>query len=104
MISEFEMSFNGELNYFLGLQVLQTSEGTRVHQQKYLRELLKKYGLTDAKPYDTPISPNTKLCADEKGSSVDETMFRGMIGSLLYLTASRPDIRVQRMSLCQIPS
>ena len=99
MSSEFEMSLIGELSYFLGLQVVQQEQGTQVHQQKYLRELVKKYGMENAKPYGTPISPNTKLCSDEKGKSVDITTYRGMIGSLLYLTASRPDI-VFSVCLC----
>ena len=99
MSSEFEMSLIGELSYFLGLQVIQQEQGTQVHQQKYLRELVKKYGLETAKAYGTPISPNTKLSSDEKGKSVDITTYRGMIGSLLYLTASRPDI-VFSVCLC----
>ena len=70
-----------------------------ISQQKYLRELIKKYGLDSAKPYDTPIATGTKLDLDKLGKSVDATMYRGMIGSLLYLTASRPDIMFA-MGLC----
>ena len=92
MNSEFEMSLIGELNFFLGLQITQLKDGTRIHQQKYIREMLEKYGMNSSKSINTPISPNTRLYADEEGKSVDQKLYRGMIGSLLYLTASRPDI------------
>ena len=92
MINEFEMSMVGELKFFLGLQVIQGDDGTRVHQQKYLRECVKKFGMDSSKPFDTPISPTTSLGKDENEKKVDQTLYRGIIGSLLYLTASRPDI------------
>lgn len=63
-----------------------------IHQHKYQKELLKKYGMQNTKAYDTPIPTSTQLDADERGTTMDATLFRGMIGSLLYLTASRPDI------------
>ena len=88
MSSEFEMSMIGELSFFLGLQVVQTSEGTKIHQQKYIKELLKKFGMDNSKSSITPISPNNKINADVNGKDVDPTLYRGMIGSLLYLTAS----------------
>ena len=99
MQSEFEMSMMGELGFFLGLQIKQTVDGIMIHQQKYLKELIKKYGLQDSKSYATPIPTNAKLDSDDKGESVEATLFRGMIGSLLYLTASRPDI-VFSVGLC----
>jgi transposase InsO family protein len=92
MQDEFEMSMMGELNYFLGLQIKQTSEGIFINQAKYTKELLKRFGMDGAKESKTPMSATIKLDKDEKGKSVDETRYRGMIGSLLYLTASRPDI------------
>ena len=55
------MSMTGELNFFLGLQIKQTSNGTMIHQQKYIKELLKRFGMESTKPIDTPISPSTKL-------------------------------------------
>ena len=61
MSSEFEMSMIGELSFFLGLQVTQSHEGTRIHQQKYIKEMLKKFGMENSKPLSTPISPNTRL-------------------------------------------
>jgi len=99
MKSEFEMSMMGELNFFLGLQIMQTSNGIMIHQQKYIKELLKKFSMDSSKPIDTPISPSTKLVMDDGSSSIEERTYRGMIGSLLYLTASRPDI-VFRVGLC----
>ena len=92
MQSKFEMSMMGELNFFLGLQVKQTEEGIFINQAKYIKDLLKKYGMESASPMKTPIAPATKLDKDENGKSIDITQYRGMIGSLLYLTASRPDI------------
>jgi len=99
MSSEFEMSMMGELNFFLGLQIKQTSNGTLIHQQKYIKELLKKFGMDSSKPIDTPISPSTKLVIDNGSPSAEDKLHRGMIGSLLYLTASRPDI-VFSVGLC----
>ncbi|GJR74995.1 retrovirus-related pol polyprotein from transposon TNT 1-94 [Tanacetum coccineum] len=92
MHDEFEMSMMGELNFFLGLQIKQLEDGIFFNQSKYIKEMLKKFGLEDSKPMKTPMSTETKLTKDEEGESVDNTKYRGMIGSLLYLTASRPDI------------
>ena len=92
MQQEFEMSMVGELTYFLGLQVRQTDEGTFVSQSKYARNLVKKFGLENSKHTNTPMSTTLKLTRDENGVKVDPTLYRSMIGSLLYLTASRPDI------------
>ncbi|GKB35477.1 retrovirus-related pol polyprotein from transposon TNT 1-94 [Tanacetum coccineum] len=89
---EFEMSMMGELNFFLGLQIKQMEDGIFFNQSKYIKEMLKKFGLEDSKPMKTPMSSDTKLTKDEECESVDSTKYRGMIGSLLYLTASRPDI------------
>ncbi|GJT42135.1 retrovirus-related pol polyprotein from transposon TNT 1-94 [Tanacetum coccineum] len=92
MHEEFEMSMMGELNFFLGLQIKQMEDGIFFNQSKYIKEMLKKFGLEDSKPMKTPMSSDTKLTKDEECESVDSTKYRGMIGSLLYLTASRPDI------------
>ncbi|WVZ70474.1 hypothetical protein U9M48_019139 [Paspalum notatum var. saurae] len=93
MRREFEMSLMGELQFFLGLQIKQDPEGTFVHQAKYTRDILKKFEMGDSKPMTTPMSKNTALDADEDGEAVDQKEFRGMINSLLYLTATRPDIQ-----------
>jgi Reverse transcriptase (RNA-dependent DNA polymerase) len=92
MSSEFEMSMMGELNYFLGLQIKQTPEGTFMNQEKYAKELMKKFGVEDSNTSKTPMATNINLDADENEKSVDISQYRAMIGSLLYLTASRPDI------------
>nr|XP_016474585.1 PREDICTED: uncharacterized mitochondrial protein AtMg00810-like [Nicotiana tabacum] len=82
----------GELTFFLGLQIKQLQKGTFISQTKYTKELIKKFGMSNAKAIGTPMSPSTTLDEDKYGKSVDEIMYRGMIGSLHYLTASRPDI------------
>jgi hypothetical protein len=92
MQDEFEMSMMGELNFFLGLQVKQSKDAIFISQSKYTKELLKKFGMENTKHATTPMSTSTKLDKDECGKPVDIKMYRGMIGSLLYLTASRPDI------------
>ncbi|KAI4312864.1 hypothetical protein MLD38_037654 [Melastoma candidum] len=92
MKGEFEMSMVGELTFFLGLQIRQTSKGTFIHQEKYTKQLLKKYELTNSKHLSTPMSTNAIVEQDESGKDADPSLYRSMIGSLLYLTASRPDI------------
>ncbi|WVZ63995.1 LOW QUALITY PROTEIN: hypothetical protein U9M48_013581 [Paspalum notatum var. saurae] len=93
MSREFEMNLMGELQFFLGLQIKQGPEGTFVHQAKYTKDILKKFEMGDSKPMTTHLSTNTALDADEDGEAVDQKEFRGMIGSLLYLTATRPNIQ-----------
>ncbi|GMI84085.1 hypothetical protein HRI_002077800 [Hibiscus trionum] len=92
MQGEFEMSMMGELSFFLGLQIKQRKDGTFINQAKYVNDMLKKFGLENAKPQATPMSSSIKLDKDEGGKCVDSKLYRSMIGSLLYLTASRPDI------------
>ena len=87
------MSMEGELGYFLGLYIRQMDEGIFINQAKYVKDLLKKYGLEGCKKISTPMATSTKLDADEEGKAVDQKTYRGMIGSLLYLTASRLDIQ-----------
>ncbi|MDL1135888.1 reverse transcriptase domain-containing protein, partial [Yersinia pestis] len=86
------MSMLGELKFFLGLQVQQLKHGIFISQMKYIKEMLKRFNMEDSKPVSTPMTTNTKLSKDDKGSSVDHTTYRSMIGSLLYLTATRPDL------------
>ncbi|KAL8109911.1 hypothetical protein AgCh_025854 [Apium graveolens] len=92
MQSEYKMSMMGELSFFLGLQVNQRSDGIFIIQIKYVKDILKKFGMVDCSLASTPMSTATKLDEDKKGKSVDISSYRGMIGSLLYLTASRLDI------------
>ena len=86
------MSMIEELTFFLGLQVKQTKDDTFINQAKYVKDLLKRFGLEVSKPYSTPMSTSTKLDKDERGKYVHSKLYRSMIGSLLYLTTSRPDI------------
>ncbi|GAU51185.1 hypothetical protein TSUD_412110 [Trifolium subterraneum] len=97
--SEFEMSMMGELGFFLGLQIKQQEDGIFICQEKYVNDLLKKYKMNEAKIMSTPMHPSTSLDKDEKGKDVSEKEYRGIIGSLLYLTASRHDI-VFAVGLC----
>ncbi|KAJ9551954.1 LOW QUALITY PROTEIN: hypothetical protein OSB04_015999 [Centaurea solstitialis] len=92
MKSEYKMSMMGELTFFLGLQIKQSEKGIFINQGKYVHEMLKKFDLTSCTLMKTPMAPPVTLDKDSKGKSVDVTLYRGMIGSLLYLTASRPDI------------
>ena len=92
MQEEFEMSLMGEMNYFLGLQVKQEENGTFINQSKYTKDLIKRFGMEGCKAIRTPMSPSTRLDRDERGKPVDQKYYRSIIGSLLYLTASRPDI------------
>src|SRR3954464_3260810 len=99
MQAEFEMSMMGELKYFLGIQINQTSEGTYVHQMKYVKELLKKFNLFESKEAKTPMHPTCVLGKDEVSKKEYQKFYGGMIGSLPYLTASRPGI-LFRICLC----
>ncbi|GJV58330.1 copia protein [Tanacetum coccineum] len=78
---EFEMIMMGELNFFLGLQIKQMEDGIFFNQSKYIKEMLKKFGLEDSKPIKTPMSSDTKLTKDEKYESVNSTKYQGMIGT-----------------------
>ena len=92
MFKEFEMSMISELSFFLGFQVKQMKEGVFISQGKYTQDLLKRFKMVDSKPIKTPMASNGNLDLDEGGNLIDKTLYRSMIGSLLYLTASRPDI------------
>ncbi|GJV87684.1 putative reverse transcriptase domain-containing protein [Tanacetum coccineum] len=92
MSSKFQMSMMGQMSFFLGLQVSQSPGGIFINQAKYALETLKKYGMDLSDPVDTPMVDRLKLDEDLMGIPVDQTRFRGMVGSLMYLTASRPDL------------
>ncbi|GJV07108.1 putative ribonuclease H-like domain-containing protein [Tanacetum coccineum] len=86
------MSSMGELTFFLGLQVQQKKDGIFISQDKYVDEILKKFRFTEVKTASTPMETQKPLLKDEDGEEVDVHMYRSMIGSLMYLTSSRPDI------------
>ncbi|GJW48469.1 putative ribonuclease H-like domain-containing protein [Tanacetum coccineum] len=92
MHKKFQMSSMGELTFFLGLQVKQKEDGIFISQDKYVTEILKKFGFSDVKTASTPMETHKPLLKDADGEDVDEHMYRSMIGSLMYLTSSRPDI------------
>jgi hypothetical protein len=97
MMQKFEMSMMGELNYFLGFQVKQLKEGTFISQTKYTQDLLKRFGMKDAKPAKTPMGTDGHLDLNKEGKFVNQKAYRSMIGSLFYLCASRSDIM---LSVC----
>ncbi|GJS98350.1 putative ribonuclease H-like domain-containing protein [Tanacetum coccineum] len=92
MHKRFQMSSMGELTFFLGLQVQQKEDGIFISQDKYVAEILKKFDFATMKTTSTPIETNKALVKDEEAEAVDVHLYRSMIGSLMYLTASRPDI------------
>ena len=92
MQNKFEMSMIGELNFFLRLQIKQHKDGIIINQSNYIKDLFKLFGFENCKPIGTPMSPSLKLDKDESDKPIDCKTFRGMISSLLYLTASRSDI------------
>ncbi|GJT38023.1 retrovirus-related pol polyprotein from transposon TNT 1-94 [Tanacetum coccineum] len=79
MHDKFKMSMMGELNFFLGLQIKQMEDDIFFNQSKYIKEMLKKFGLEDSKPMKTPMSSDTKLTKDEECESVDSTKYQGII-------------------------
>ncbi|GJY93633.1 retrovirus-related pol polyprotein from transposon TNT 1-94 [Tanacetum coccineum] len=93
MCSKFKMSMMGKISFFLGLQISQSPRGIFINQSKYALESLKKYGFESCDPVDTPMVEKSKLDEDKEGKVVDPSHYRGMIGTLLYLTASRPDLQ-----------
>ncbi|GJZ55967.1 retrovirus-related pol polyprotein from transposon TNT 1-94 [Tanacetum coccineum] len=92
MNSTFKMSMMGQMSFFLGLQVSQNPRGIFINQSKYAQEILKKFGFDSCTPIDTPMAERPNLDEDKGGKLIDPTRFRGMVGSLMYLSASRPDI------------
>jgi hypothetical protein len=88
MKQKFEMSMMGELKCFLGFQIKQLQEDTFISQTKYIQDILKKFGMKNDKPIKTPMGTNGRLDLDTGDKSVDQKVYRSMIGSLLYLCAS----------------
>jgi hypothetical protein len=92
MESKFEMSMIGELSFFLGLQITQRAEGMFISQEIYLREMMKRFQMEDSKLVGTPMVTRCKLSKYDDSPDVDQSSYRSMIGSLLYITTSRLDI------------
>ncbi|GJU99213.1 retrovirus-related pol polyprotein from transposon TNT 1-94 [Tanacetum coccineum] len=93
MCSKFKMLMMGKISFFLGLQISQSPKGIFINQSKYALESLKKYSFDSCDPMDTPMVEKSKLDKDKEGKAIDPSHYRGMIGTLLYLTASRPDLQ-----------
>jgi hypothetical protein len=92
MANEFEISMIGELSYFLSLQNKQLKNGIFVSQGKYIKDMLKKFGMINSKAISTSMGTNGNLDSDASGNMVDQKLYRSMIGSLLYVSASRSDV------------
>jgi hypothetical protein len=90
---EFQMSVMGELTFFLCIQVKQTKKGIFIHQAKYTKDLM-KFNMAELKPISTLMSTATTLDSDKNGETVDQREYRSMIGYILYLTATQPDIQL----------
>nr|GFA29015.1 uncharacterized mitochondrial protein AtMg00810-like [Tanacetum cinerariifolium] len=82
----------GELTLFLGLQAKQKQDGIFISQDKYIADILKKFGFSEVKTASTPMETSKPLMKDEDGQEVDVCIYKSMIGSLMYLTSLRPDI------------
>ncbi|GJT64880.1 retrovirus-related pol polyprotein from transposon TNT 1-94 [Tanacetum coccineum] len=99
MHSRFEMSLMGEMKFFLGLQIHQSPKGIFINQAKYALEILKKHNMDNCHSIGTPLATKPKLDIDLSGEPVDQSDYRSKIGSLMYLTSSRPDL-VQAVCYC----
>ncbi|GJZ83905.1 retrotransposon protein, putative, unclassified [Tanacetum coccineum] len=99
MTTKFKMSMMGQMSFFLGLQNSQSHRGIFINQFKYASKIVKKYGMLSSDSVDTPMVEKSKLDKDLQGKPIDATLYRGMIGSLMYLTSSRPDL-IYAVCLC----
>ena len=93
MKKEFEMTDLGEMRYFLGIEVCQNAEGVHISQKKYAEKILQKFGLEACNGVKNPIVPGSMvLSTEEEGNQADGTLFKQMVGSLMYMTVTRPDL------------
>ncbi|CAJ2656651.1 unnamed protein product [Trifolium pratense] len=92
MMKEFEMTDLGMMKYFLGIEVVQSAAGIFICQKKYAQEVLERFKMDDCNPVQIPIVPGTKLTRDVEGTKIDNTYYKQMVGSLMYITATRPDL------------
>ena len=89
---EFDMTDLGVMKYFLRIEIHQSDNGIFVGQQKYATDIIQKFRMINCKPADTPIAQGTKLSKEDVAPSIDFTLYKSLVGSLLYLTVTRPDI------------
>ena len=92
MMEEFEMTDMGLMAYYLGIEVKQRSDGISISQESYTKEILEKFKMMKCNAVNTPMEVNSKLSKHEEGNKVDPTLFKSLVGSLRYLTCTRPDI------------
>jgi hypothetical protein len=92
MQSEFEMTDLGIMKYLLGIEVDQSTKGIFVYQKKYAADIIKKFRMEECNPTKTPIPLGTKLSKKYEGPTVDSTLYKSLVGNLLYLTTTRPNI------------
>jgi Reverse transcriptase (RNA-dependent DNA polymerase) len=92
MTREFEMTDLGLMKFFLSLEVRQVETGIFVSHETYAKEILKKYMMTNCNPVSTPMEPGAKLSKFDGGERVDASRYRSLVGSLRYLTCTRPDL------------
>ncbi|KAD1540679.1 hypothetical protein E3N88_42653 [Mikania micrantha] len=92
MMSEFEMSNLGRMKYFLGVEVEQTKEGIKMHQKKYAKEVLERFNMWEGNGVKNPIVPGMVVTKTGDKNKVDESFFKSLVGSLMYLTVTRPDL------------
>lgn len=92
MQKEFEMSMLGGLSFFPGRQITQSSKGIFISQAKYIKDMSKKFGMEDCKPVNTPMITWCELSKEDESKEVNQTLYRSMIGIMLYVTTSWPDI------------
>ena len=92
MMNEFAMTDLGKMRYFLGIEVFQSCEGIFIGQKKYIKDLLDKFNMLDCNLVKNPIILGTRLLKTDEGAEVNNTLFKQLVGSLMYLNATRPDI------------
>ncbi|CAA7024669.1 unnamed protein product [Microthlaspi erraticum] len=92
MKEEFDMTDLGKMKYFLGVEVIQDADGIFIHQKKYAGELLEMFNLQNANEVKNPIVPGTRFSREGDGGKVDPTLYKKLIGSLMYITSTRPDL------------
>ena len=92
MKNEFEMSMIGEMKFFIGLQIFQNKEGIFISQTKYLKDLLKRFGLEGCKHVGIPMVTSHKLSSKDETPTIEKKIYKSMIGGLQYITHNRPDI------------
>ena len=92
MFEEFEMTDCGLMAYFLGIEIRQQPDDIFISQKKYAKEILEKFKMAECNPVGTPVATGTKLTKEGDGKHVDPTIYKSLVGSLRYLTITRPDI------------